>query len=232
MRKNKSGFTLIELLAVLAIIAILTVVIFPNFLSIKNDQKGKFNNSLKVVIFSAAKVYVANNKEDIDEKIIQGNGKYCMAIGTLKAYDYVSIPMYDPVTKEKIDLSRCVYISKEENQTDQSNIKVKYKYELSETDTKNGDYIPPVIKLQEINGEPKGTCTSTMSIKSRDEFDKKCIVVATDNIDENIKIEGPITIQKPLVNGSDGIYIYKYIAKDSNGNTAKELRVKLIVKQE
>lgn len=217
MKKDKNGFTLIEILAVLAIIAILTAVTFPNFLSMKTDQQKKFSESLQIVIKSAAKVYVSNNKSDIDKKIENSDEKgYCMAIGTLKAYDYVDIPLYDPVSNEKIDLRRCIYISK--TTTDS---KVKYNYELS-TDLKESDYIPPVISLKEKDGISEGTCKTIMNVASKEEFKNNCEVVATDNID---------TITPTLASEEkiDDTIILKYTAEDLNGNIAKQFIIKLII---
>lgn len=216
MRNNK-GFTLVEMLVVLAIIAILSVAIFPNFLSMKESQSEKFSESMEILLKSAAKIYVSNNRNIINEET-KDNKKYCMPIGALKAYDYVSIPTYDPVTNKKIDTRRCVYIGKTE-----TNGKIKYTYEVSNDATDKEDYLPPEISLTEKEGIPEGTCKNTMSVTSKEDFVNNCSVIVKDNSGEEIT---PSVLSEERIGDN---YIIKYTAKDSNNNYAKTFVVKLIL---
>lgn len=211
--KNNKGFTLVEMLAVLAIIAILSVAIFPNFLSMKESQSEKFSESMNILLKSAAKIYVSNNRSIVDEELKKG--PYCITIAALKAYDYVSIPTYDPVTNNKIT-NRCVYISK----TDGS--KTEYSYEVSKDALDpEKDHLPPEIFLKDKGTE--GTCKNTMVVTSKEDFESKCSVTGKDNVD---------TVITPYILSEERIgdnYIIKYMAKDSAGNYAKTFVVKLIL---
>ena len=212
--KNNKGFTLVEMLAVLAIIAILSVAIFPNFLSMKESQSKNFSESMNILLKSAAKIYVSNNRSIVDEEL--KNGPYCITIAALKAYDYVSIPTYDPVTNNKIT-NRCVNISKTENDS-----KTKYSYVVSDVELESGkDYLPPEIVLKDKGTE--GTCKNTMVVTSKEDFESKCSVTGKDNVD---------TVITPYILSEERIgdnYIIKYMAKDSAGNYAKTFVVKLML---
>ena len=214
--KNNKGFTLIEVLAVLAIIAILSVAIFPNFLSMKESQSEKFSESMNILLKSAAKIYVSNNRSIVDEELKKG--PYCITIAALKAYDYVSIPTYDPVSNDKINTNRCVYIGKTE-----TNGKIKYTYEVSNEEAKKLDYLPPEISLTEKEGILEGTCKNTMSVASKEDFLNKCSVIVKDNSGEEIT---PSVLSEERIGDN---YIIKYIAKDNNNNYAKTFVVKLIL---
>ena len=212
--KNNKGFTLVEMLAVLAIIAILSVAIFPNFLSMKESQSKNFSESMNILLKSAAKIYVSNNRSIVDEELKKG--PYCITIAALKAYDYVSIPTYDPVTNNKIT-NRCVNISKTENDS-----KTKYSYVVSDVELESGkDYLPPEIVLKDKGTE--GTCKNTMVVTSKEDFESKCSVTGKDNVD---------TVITPYILSEERIgdnYIIKYMAKDSAGNYAKTFVVKLML---
>lgn len=214
--KNNKGFTLVEMLAVLAIIAILSVAIFPNFLSMKESQSEKFSESMNILLKSAAKIYVSNNRSIVDEELKKG--PYCITIAALKAYDYVSIPTYDPVSNDKINTNRCVYISK----TDGSKTKYSYKVSKDALDPEE-DHLPPEIFLKEKDEVAEGTCKNTMVVTSKEDFESKCSVTGKDNVD---------TVITPYILSEERIgdnYIIKYIAKDSAGNYAKTFVVKLIL---
>lgn len=214
--KNNKGFTLVEMLAVLAIIAILSVAIFPNFLSMKESQSEKFSESMNILLKSAAKIYVSNNRSIVDEELKKG--PYCITIAALKAYDYVSIPTYDPVSNDKINTNRCVYISK----TDGSKTKYSYKVSKDALDPEE-DHLPPEIFLKEKDEVAEGTCKNTMVVTSKEDFESKCSVTGKDNVD---------TVITPYILSEERIgdnYIIKYMAKDSSGNYAKTFVVKLIL---
>lgn len=63
---NKKGFTLIELLMVIAIIAIISMILIPNVINMISTNKQKSCESLKKNIISATKLYVNENKYDLN----------------------------------------------------------------------------------------------------------------------------------------------------------------------
>lgn len=63
---NKKGFTLIELLMVIAIIAIISMILVPNVINMISTNKQKSCESLKKNIISATKLYVNENKYDLN----------------------------------------------------------------------------------------------------------------------------------------------------------------------
>lgn len=63
---NKKGFTLIELLMVIAIITIISMILVPNVINMISINKQKSCESLKKNIISATKLYVNENKYDLD----------------------------------------------------------------------------------------------------------------------------------------------------------------------
>ncbi|MBQ8193539.1 MAG: type II secretion system protein [Bacilli bacterium] len=63
---NKKGFTLVEIILVIAIMALLVIILVPNiFIMIDKNNEKSFNN-LKNNIESAAKIYVTNNKYNLN----------------------------------------------------------------------------------------------------------------------------------------------------------------------
>ena len=63
---NRKGFTLVEALIVLAIIGVLLFVIFPSIITIMKKNKEKSCISTRDSIISAAKMFVAENKYDLN----------------------------------------------------------------------------------------------------------------------------------------------------------------------
>ena len=63
---NRKGFTLVEVLVVIAIVAILLLVLVPNVFIMINKNNEKSCNNLVKNIESAAKIYVNNNKYDLN----------------------------------------------------------------------------------------------------------------------------------------------------------------------
>ena len=127
--KNKKGFTLVELLGVIVIMVLLILMAFPNFSSISNKAKSKYDNTTKVLIKSAASMYVNNNLQKV-ENILSGSDttSLCIPIGTLVANEYLDSDLKNS-NKENIDYRQCVYVIKEVVDN-----KVEYKYEVSDED--------------------------------------------------------------------------------------------------
>ena len=63
---NKKGFTLIELLMVIALIAIISMILIPNVVNMISTNKQKSCENLKKNIISATKLYVNENKYDLN----------------------------------------------------------------------------------------------------------------------------------------------------------------------
>ena len=67
MNKNKKGFTLVEMLAAIGILLLITILTYPSFNKLNKKTEEKFDYSIKTIVENAAKIYVDNNKELIDE---------------------------------------------------------------------------------------------------------------------------------------------------------------------
>lgn len=63
---NKKGFTLIEVIMVIAIIALLSLILIPNVLVLIDKNNEESLKNLENNILSAAKMYVANNKYELN----------------------------------------------------------------------------------------------------------------------------------------------------------------------
>lgn len=86
---NRNGFTLIELLMVVILIGILGLILAPNILSMINKNDVKSCNSFKSNIISAAKMYLAENKYNMDFNCGSNKTKVIL-IDDLKEGDYLS----------------------------------------------------------------------------------------------------------------------------------------------
>ena len=200
MNKNKKGFTLVEMLAAIGILLLITILTYPSFNKLNKKTEEKFDYSIKTIVENAAKIYVDNNKELIDEKITSNNGKYCLPVATLSSYDYLDTPIKKS-DGENLNLKSCVYITKENEDNN-----IKYIYELSSDTVKDGvDYLPPIIMLK--NKISTANCTLTMynSNVTKEDFDNLCDIKVTDG---------------------DAL-ILTYEAVDESGNKSKPLEIKL-----
>ena len=63
---NKKGFTLVELLCVIVIMILLIVISYPNFSSLSGKAKTKYDSTTKVLIKSAASMYVNNHLDEFN----------------------------------------------------------------------------------------------------------------------------------------------------------------------
>ena len=139
MNKNKKGFTLVEMLAAIGILLLITILTYPSFNKLNKKTEEKFDYSIKTIVENAAKIYVDNNKELIDEKITSNNGKYCLPVATLSSYDYLDTPIKKS-DGENLNLKSCVYITKE-NEDNKSPVLINvgiFFYEYNETE---GQYV-------------------------------------------------------------------------------------------
>lgn len=63
---NKKGFTLVEVILTIAIMALLLIILIPNIFSLISKNKESSCNSLRDNIISAAKMYVTENKYNLE----------------------------------------------------------------------------------------------------------------------------------------------------------------------
>ena len=219
MNKNKKGFTLVEMLASIGILLLITILTYPSFNKLNKKTEEKFDYSIKTIVENAAKIYVDNNKELIDEKITSNNGKYCLPVATLSSYDYLDTPIKKS-DGENLNLKSCVYITKENEDNN-----IKYIYELSSDTVKDGvDYLPPIIMLK--NKIPTANCTLNMynSNVTKEDFDNLCDIKVTDDKTTDFVLGTNITVSQ--VTDGDAL-ILTYEAVDESGNKSKPLEIKL-----
>lgn len=219
MNKNKKGFTLVEMLAAIGILLLITILTYPSFNKLNKKTEEKFDYSIKTIVENAAKIYVDNNKELIDEKITSNNGEYCLPVATLSSYDYLDTPIKKS-DGENLNLKSCVYITKENEDNN-----IKYIYELSSDTVKDGvDYLPPIIMLK--NKISTANCTLNMynNNVSKEDFDNLCDIKVTDDKTTDFVLGTNITVNQ--VTDGDAL-ILTYEAVDESGNKSKPLEIKL-----
>lgn len=219
MNKNKKGFTLVEMLAAIGILLLITILTYPSFNKLNKKTEEKFDYSIKTIVENAAKIYVDNNKELIDEKITSNNGKYCLPVATLSSYDYLDTPIKKS-DGENLNLKSCVYITKENEDNN-----IKYIYELSSDTVKDGvDYLPPIIMLK--NKISTANCTLNMynSNVTKEDFDNLCDIKVTDDKTTDFVLGTNIIVNQ--VTDGDAL-ILTYEAVDESGNKSKPLEIKL-----
>lgn len=219
MNKNKKGFTLVEMLVSIGILLLITILTYPSFNKLNKKTEEKFDYSIKTIVENAAKIYVDNNKELIDEKITSNNGKYCLPVATLSSYDYLDTPIKKS-DGENLNLKSCVYITKENEDNN-----IKYIYELSSDTVKDGvDYLPPIIMLK--NKISTANCTLNMynSNVTKEDFDNLCDIKVTDDKTTDFVLGTNITVNQ--VTDGDAL-ILTYEAIDESGNKSKPLEIKL-----
>lgn len=219
MNKNKKGFTLVEMLAAIGILLLITILTYPSFNKLNKKTEEKFDYSIKTIVENAAKIYVDNNKELIDEKITSNNSKYCLPVATLSSYDYLDTPIKKS-DGENLNLKSCVYITKENEDNN-----IKYIYELSSDTVKDGvDYLPPIIMLK--NKIPTANCTLNMynNNVTKEDFDNLCDIKVTDDKTTDFVLGTNITVSQ--VTDGDAL-ILTYEAVDESGNKSKPLEIKL-----
>lgn len=219
MNKNKKGFTLVEMLAAIGILLLITILTYPSFNKLNKKTEEKFDYSIKTIVENAAKIYVDNNKELIDEKITSNNGKYCLPVATLSSYDYLDTPIKKS-DGENLNLKSCVYITKENEDNN-----IKYIYELSSDTVKDGvDYLPPIIMLK--NKISTANCTLNMynSNVTKEDFDNLCDIKVNDDKTTDFVLGTNITVNQ--VTDGDAL-ILTYEAVDESGNKSKTLEIKL-----
>lgn len=230
--KNKNGFTLVELLAVVVILMIIVLLAFPNFYTISNSYRSKYDATTRILLKNAASMYVNNNIDDV-RKEIQANGSLCLPIGKLIAYEYLESDLKD--SSGEINKNRCITVRKT-----YSDGKEKFEYDLNTNTVATNDFYPPIVYITSKNKEVY-ECGQTMDItrnqfnqsageKATDKFisfiETNCTIGVSDNVDLNIEPKAAIS-----TNSNDTRFFIRYEAVDSSGNKALPLKVEVRIKQ-
>lgn len=217
MKKNNKAFTIVELLAVMVLLAIILLISYPNFSKMVENANLKYDNSIKILAKSAAKMYVNNNKEEINTYFTNNpDSKYCLPLAKLAAYDYIDSYLKDS-SGNQVDMKSCVNVTRKKE-----NNRIRYSYEVTSTDkvSDNVDYLPPILVIKDKTSKTiEMDCESAMKV-TKDIFNANCEVVATDDKATDIEI----SLTETTVN--DNIVI-TYTATDGTNN-AKPLKVKLL----
>lgn len=105
---NNKGFTLIELLMVIAIIALLSMVLIPNIVVLTRKNDVKSCQSLENNIISSTKMYVNDNKYDLN---FACNVSKEISLSDLVENGYVTEPIINPKTKTNVQLTKKVTVT-------------------------------------------------------------------------------------------------------------------------
>ena len=184
--KNNKGFTLVELLAVLLLLTIIMLISFPNFSGLSTQARNKIDSSTKVLLKSAAKLYVDNFEDDVNN-YLNSNSFMCIPVGKLIAYEFIDSDIKDGKGND-IDPKKCVNVSKTTE-----NGKTVYEYDASlSNQISNGvDYTPPVLYLSptsENTNESIIKCSTVMNT-TLEIFTKYCSVQVKDDKDSSILVD-------------------------------------------
>lgn len=105
---NRKGFTLIELLMVISIIAVLSLILIPNVVVLKDKNDVRSCQSLEKYIISSAKMYVADNKYDLN---LTCGGTKNITLQDLVDHGYLTEPITNPETKTAVSLTKKVSVT-------------------------------------------------------------------------------------------------------------------------
>ena len=102
--KDNRGFTLIEVILAVLILAILMIIAFPNITSIINKGKIESCENLRESILSASKMYIKDNRYNLDESVKCENESditsFNITLKTLVEKNYIKGPFKNPITNE------------------------------------------------------------------------------------------------------------------------------------
>ena len=107
--KDNRGFTLIEVILAVLILAILVIIAFPNITSIINKGKIESCENLRESILSASKMYIKDNRYNLDESVkcekesdsqSPDNPSFYITLKTLVEKNYIKGPFKNPITNE------------------------------------------------------------------------------------------------------------------------------------
>ena len=241
MKKNK-GFTLVELLGVLTILALLLLLAFPNFTKLTSNANSNYDRSNRVLVRSAARMYIDNNEEEV-KQAIQANGRYCLPIGKLIAYEYLDSNLKS--ASKTYDKDKVVIIKFKDNEYQIDPDPNPDDDPTTASSCGINDYLPPIITISKKGDTQCGSVTTVQAATLDDAittFDTDCKVEVTDNklstpvqfqgikISEVNKKVNDLTLNKTLYQDEkdpNKIYI-TYNAADEAGNKAIPLKIQLI----
>ncbi len=107
--KDNRGFTLIEVILAVLILAILVIIAFPNITSIINKGKIESCENLRESILSASKMYIKDNRYNLDESVKCENESdkpsFYITLKKLVEKNYIKGPFKNPITNEEYDPS-------------------------------------------------------------------------------------------------------------------------------
>lgn len=108
--KDNRGFTLIEVILAVLILAILVIIAFPNITSIINKGKIDSCENLRESILSASKMYIKDNRYNLDESVkcekesdsqSPDNPSFYITLKKLEDENYIKGPFKNPITNEE-----------------------------------------------------------------------------------------------------------------------------------
>ena len=109
--KNKKGFTLVELLAVMLLLILLILIAFPNFPKLSSQAKNKYDNTVNVLLRSAASMYVNNHTPEMNSVLTTTSSEYCLTIGKLIRQEYLDSEIKDSKGTEILP-EYCIIVKK------------------------------------------------------------------------------------------------------------------------
>lgn len=116
----KKGFTLVELLGVFVILSIIVLVTFPYAAGLLKNTKDSEYKRFEENLFLATEAYIEANSEVYSQFSENGSMDY-ISISELIESQFLSEKMTNPKTKEKIDQSGCIKVTKNDD-------KLNYEY--------------------------------------------------------------------------------------------------------
>lgn len=105
--KNNKAFTLVELMGVITIIALISVLVAPTIINQIRSSKGRVDKVTERLIFSAADLYLDENK---DTFLLKEGNAYCVTLEDLVNDDKLQAPLLNS-NGDEIDLSLYVKVA-------------------------------------------------------------------------------------------------------------------------
>lgn len=111
---NNKGFTMIELIMVILILALFAFITTPNVIKLINrNNRDNYNDSIDTII-EATKIYVSDNRYELEFKDSTGNNSFCTPNDSKDIYSYITLqdlvnskdlssPIVNVCTKEELD---------------------------------------------------------------------------------------------------------------------------------
>ncbi len=110
---KKTGFTLIELIATIGLLGMLATITITVSVRKINEVKEKSRDTMYKSIEEAAKNYILDNVNEIQE--FKLNDNTYVTLQTLVEKEYFTESLIDPTTKKSLPLTNEVYITREDS---------------------------------------------------------------------------------------------------------------------